>query len=80
VIGEIGQHIVYFYASENHGKRVDKSIVVFDLSGINIVTTFYKLKNILQASQQVLDRFYPDTLHKLYVVNSGIFLFHSVPN
>ena len=75
VIGEIGQHVVYSYASKNLENRVDKSIVVFDLDDINVFKTFYGLQNILKASQEVLDVFYPETLHKLYVVNSGKFFF-----
>ena len=71
VIGEIGQHVVYSYASKNHNKRVDKSVIVFDLAGVNVFTTFYKLQNILKASQEVLDVYYPETVHKLFIVNSG---------
>ena len=74
VIGEIGQHVVYSYASKIQKNRVDKSIIVFDLKGVNVLSMFVKLKHILKASQKVLDRFYPETMEKLYIVNSGIYL------
>jgi hypothetical protein len=73
VIGEMAQHIIYPLASEQYSQRVEKSIVVFDVGNVSLMKTYFDLKPIIKISNQVMNNYYPETLHTLFIVNAGFF-------
>jgi len=62
----------YAHLSKKYSKSVEKSVVVFDLKGINIsvdLDAFSYIRQMLRIDHE----YYPERLHKLFIINAPWF-------
>ena len=71
VIAEQTEQFVFPEISRHAGKRIGQFFVVLDLKGINVLSTYFKMKPVFKITNQVLSDFYPETLYKMYIINAG---------
>lgn len=72
VVAELNQVIVFPMASARAGRRVASTFAVLDFKGVSVVKTYFRLKRVLKVMTHVLFDFFPETMHKLVIVNAGI--------
>lgn len=73
-------NIVFPLCSEQIGKRVDKTVNIIDLKGVKITKIFNKkFKKFLKNMSTISQNYYPEILHKMYIVNAP-FLFKGIWN
>jgi hypothetical protein len=71
IVGERSQHFIYPTISAKYKKRIDKAIVIIDLKGVNVMKTFFKMKSTMKIANKISADYYPETLYKLVITNSG---------
>ena len=77
IIGERAQNFVYPTVSAKYKKRIDKAMVIIDLKGVNVMKTFFKMKSTMKIANKISADYYPETLYKLVITNSGMVQFAS---
>lgn len=56
------------------GRRIDTCTSIIDLDGVSAIKLFTgKLKKFLDISMKITQDNYPELMHRLYIINSGIF-------
>ena len=71
IIGERTQNFWFPAASDKIGQMVDRSVVILDLKGVNVLGKGLKLRKLLKFSNRIAADFYPETLYKMLITHSG---------
>lgn len=71
VFGEREQNFLLPAVSAKYKRRIYKSVLVLDFKGVNVMATYMKLKKLFKASSRIMSDYYPETLHKMIIINAG---------
>lgn len=67
-------NIILPESSQKMGKRVDTCTTIVDLDGVSALKLFSgKLKKFLKLSTSITQDYYPELMHKIYIINAGYF-------
>lgn len=71
LIGERESTYYFPLLSRHYKRRIDRMVIIYDLKNVSMLKTYYKLLPILKMGNHIFKNFFPGTLHKMIVVNSG---------
>jgi hypothetical protein len=71
ILGERSQNFVFPTISAVYKKRVHQSVVIIDLKEVNVMKSFFKMKNTMKIANKISADYYPETLNKLIITHSG---------
>lgn len=67
-------NIILPECSKNMGKRVDTCCTIIDLEGVSVMKLLAgKVKKFLKISSGITQDYYPELMHKMYIINAGYF-------
>lgn len=60
--------------SKASGKRIETCVNIVDLDGVSVLKLFMgKVKKFLKISSGITQDYYPELMHKMFIINSGFF-------
>ena len=71
IFGEREQNFLYPAISAHYKRRISQSILILDFKDVNLVKTYFKLKEMFKVTSKVLSDYYPETLYKMIIINVG---------
>lgn len=65
-------HIMFPECSKSVGKRVEQTLTIMDLNGVNILSLFIgKVKDFTRLAINIGQNYYPEIMGNMYIINSG---------
>lgn len=67
-------HIILGECSKNANTLIDTCTTIIDLKDVSLMKLFIgKIKDFVKISIGITQDYYPEMMHKLYIINSGFF-------